>query len=73
MAIIQCKMCGGLLEVSDDQHTVVCEYCGTNQTIPRLDDDHTMQQAAAWYDRRPTWDLSVWFRSLHILQCAGRR
>ena len=39
MAIFKCKMCGGSLEISADQHTAVCEYCGTEQTLPRLDDD----------------------------------
>ena len=47
MAIIKCKMCGGDLEIQPGQTVGVCEYCGTKQTLPRLDDD----QRANLYDR----------------------
>ncbi len=40
--IFQCKMCGGDLEVDDNCSTGVCAYCGTQQTIPRLDDERVM-------------------------------
>ena len=45
MAIFKCKMCGGDLEVTGSVGT--CQYCGTKQTLPRLDDD----RRAALYDR----------------------
>lgn len=47
MAIIKCKMCGGDLEVTPDTTVAECEYCGTKQTLPRLDDD----RKANLYDR----------------------
>jgi len=47
MAIFKCKMCGGTLEISENQTTATCEYCGTNQTLPKLDDD----RRANLYDR----------------------
>ena len=47
MSIFKCKMCGGSLEVAANQTTAVCEYCGTKQTLPRLDDDRRAQM----YDR----------------------
>lgn len=47
MQIFKCKMCGGTLEVSQDQSTAKCEYCGTEQTLPKLDDDQRVQM----YDR----------------------
>ena len=47
MAVFKCKMCGGALEISPDQKTAVCEYCGTEQTLPLLDDD----RKANLYDR----------------------
>ncbi len=47
MAIFKCKMCGGPLQISENQSTVVCEYCGTQQTLPKLDDD----RRANMYDR----------------------
>lgn len=47
MSIFKCKMCGGTLEIGANQTTAVCEYCGTQQTLPRLDDD----RRASLYDR----------------------
>lgn len=38
MAILKCKMCGGDLRPADGMTTIECEYCGTIQTIPRIDD-----------------------------------
>ena len=38
MAVFKCKMCGGSLEVNDGITVCECEYCGTQQTIPK---DHT--------------------------------
>ncbi len=39
MAVFKCKMCGGALAVKDDLTTTTCEYCGSQQTLPRLNDD----------------------------------
>ena len=47
MAIIKCKMCGGTLEIEQGASVAVCEYCGTQQTLPRLDDE----RKANLYDR----------------------
>ena len=46
MAVFKCKMCGGSLDISKET-VVTCEFCGTQQTLPRLDDDHR----ANLYDR----------------------
>ena len=46
MAIFNCKMCGGTLEINNET-VATCEYCGTQQTLPRLDDD----RRANMYDR----------------------
>lgn len=46
MSIFKCKMCGGTLEINNET-VAVCEYCGTKQTLPRLDDDRKMNL----YDR----------------------
>ena len=40
MAIFKCKMCGGSLEISDNQTTAICEYCGTQQTVPTAKDEN---------------------------------
>ncbi len=47
MSVFKCKMCGGTLEVNPGESVAVCEYCGTKQTLPRLDDD----RRANLYDR----------------------
>ena len=47
MSLFKCKMCGGALEVSSGETVAVCEYCGTKQTLPKLDDE----KKANLYDR----------------------
>lgn len=47
MAIFKCKMCGGTLEINNNETVCECEYCGTRQTLPKLDDD----KKANLYDR----------------------
>lgn len=39
MSAFKCKMCGGALEIQQGDTVVQCEYCGTNQTLPKLDDE----------------------------------
>ena len=39
MAIIKCKMCGGDIEISADKTFGTCEYCGTQQTVPKQDNE----------------------------------
>lgn len=39
MAIIKCKMCGGDLELTEGMSVAVCEYCGTQQTVPTADSE----------------------------------
>lgn len=38
MAVFKCKMCGGTLEVNNES-VAVYQYCGTKQTLSKLDDD----------------------------------
>ena len=39
MAVIKCKMCGGSLDIKEGMTVATCEYCGTEQTLPRVDDE----------------------------------
>ena len=39
MAILKCKMCGGDFEVNTESNILECEYCGTKQTIPNVDNE----------------------------------
>ena len=47
MAMFRCKMCGGTIEFVPGTSVCVCDYCGTKQTLPRLDGD----RKANLYDR----------------------
>ena len=47
MAVFKCKMCGGNLEVQEGMTVCECEYCGTQQTLPKLDDERKINL----YDR----------------------
>lgn len=47
MAVFKCKICGGTLEININQSVATCEYCGTKQTLPKLDDE----RKANLYDR----------------------
>ena len=47
MTVFKCKICGGALEIDNAQSVATCEYCGTKQTLPRLDDE----RRANLYDR----------------------
>lgn len=39
MALLKCKTCGGDLNVKEGMTVCECEYCGTKQTLPKLDDE----------------------------------
>ena len=47
MAVFKCKMCGASLTISAGQSIVTCDYCDTQQTIPKLQD----ARIANLYDR----------------------
>lgn len=47
MLIFKCKMCGGDLEINEKSTIGTCGSCGTQQTLPRLDDDRRVNL----YDR----------------------
>ena len=47
MTLFKCKMCGGDLLVEEGKSVCECRYCGTKQTLPRLDDE----RRANLYDR----------------------
>lgn len=37
--LFKCKVCGGDLDLQELASVGTCQYCGTKQTLPRLDDD----------------------------------
>lgn len=46
MTVLKCKICGGSIQLTGQTHGV-CEYCGNEVTLPKIDDD----KRAAMYDR----------------------
>ncbi len=46
MAVFKCKMCGAPLETENDR-IAVCGFCGSKQTLPKIDDE----RKANLYDR----------------------
>ena len=47
MSVFKCKMCGGTISFNPGDTVGVCEYCGSKQTLPRLD----CEAKANLYDR----------------------
>lgn len=47
MSVLICKMCGGDLEIREGMTTAKCSYCGTVQTLPKLDNEQRLRL----YDR----------------------
>lgn len=35
--IFKCKICGGTLDIKENNKITTCEYCGTKQTLPKLE------------------------------------
>lgn len=47
MTVINCKMCGGNVELSADKTFGTCEFCGSVMTLPKVSDE----QRAALFNR----------------------
>lgn len=39
MTVFKCKMCGGTLRLNDNPSTAMCEFCGSNQAVPKMFDE----------------------------------
>ncbi len=39
MGVLQCKMCGGALQLNENLSVGVCPYCDSTQTFPSVDDE----------------------------------
>lgn len=61
MAVFKCKMCGGDLEILDNATVCECEYCGTKQTLPKLDDEKRVQlyDRANYFRRENEFDKAM--------------
>ena len=43
MAVLKCKMCGGEITVENGSQIATCEFCGSKQTIPSVDDEKKLR------------------------------
>ncbi len=61
MALFKCKMCGGSLDIHADNTIATCEYCGSVQTLPRLNDDkiERLYDRADHYRRNNDFDKAM--------------
>ena len=61
MATFKCKMCGGALEIAPNASVIECEYCGTPQTLPKLDDERraNMYERANHFRRNNEFDKAM--------------
>ena len=61
MAVFKCKMCGGSIEFEKGASVGVCDSCGTQQTLPRLDDDkkENMYDRANHFRRNNDYDKAM--------------
>ena len=40
--IFKCKMCGAQIEITDGMTVAECGYCGTQQTLPKTDNEQNL-------------------------------
>ena len=61
MAVFKCKMCGGNIEFEKGATVGVCDSCGTQQTLPRIDDDYksNLYDRANHFRRNHEYDKAV--------------
>lgn len=57
MAILKCKMCGADLNLSSEDKIVTCDYCGSTQTIPIIDDEKILKLYARGNNLRSQYDF----------------
>ena len=61
MAVFKCKMCGGDLEILENATVCECGYCGTKQTLPKLNDEKRVQlyDRANYFRRENEFDKAM--------------
>ena len=61
VAIFKCKMCGGSLQIDAGATVIECRYCGTQQTLPKFDDDRrtNMYDRANHFRRNNEFDKAM--------------
>lgn len=61
MTVFKCKMCGGDLNIVDGATICKCDYCGTMQTLPKLDDEKriALYERANYFRRNNEFDKAM--------------
>ena len=59
MAIYQCKICGGDLDVPEGSNVGVCEYCGTKQTVGDAQSEKTPPEQPQQTRQQPAPEQSA--------------
>ena len=61
LALFRCKMCGGELNLESQREIVFCEYCGTKQTLPKIDDERksSLYERAGHFRRNNEFDKAA--------------
>ena len=61
MAMFKCKMCGGDLDIQNNESVAECQYCGTRQTLPKLTDERraNLYDRANHYRRNDEFDKAL--------------
>ena len=57
--VYRCGMCGGSLPVREGMTVCQCEFCGSTQTVPNLDDEKKELLFSRAVDRRFNCEFSV--------------
>ena len=68
MAVFKCKMCGASLEIAEGMTVAECAYCGTEQTLPKLNDNKAnLYDRANHFRRNNDYDkaMSIYERILN--------
>ncbi|MBQ9389494.1 MAG: TIR domain-containing protein, partial [Synergistaceae bacterium] len=59
--VFKCKMCGGDLDIKEGATIVKCLYCGSKQTLPKIDDDkrRSLYSRANYFRQNGDFDKAV--------------
>ena len=59
--LLKCKICGGDLEIKENSNVTVCKYCGTEQALPKIDNESIRNQyeRATHYRKNNEYDKAI--------------
>lgn len=61
MAVLRCKMCGGTLELNNNESVAICSYCGMIQTLPKINNEkiERLYDRANYFRRNNEFDKAL--------------